>query len=496
MYKNLLKLQGSLLEAVPWNRAEKGAPGSGFRTRGEGLSLATRLIHDAANNEAARHALASEPGYEDVGRLRPRDVAARLGDHFGRGAIRLGDARGGSFGLFQVAAQQHEKPESPQTIGGAGMEKEQQRKSWIRISVVDDESNRPISGVTLKVTLPGGSEVFRQSEPQGVMIDKIDAGTCNVTSSFYGVTRFETFSFVSMGKREGAPGGSSAGPRMSGVCIANIKEHKVKKGESILSLAKANGMQWQELAIFNWGTSEPNQINVHLREDVGCTKKTADGHNYMFDDSDDPGIMYIPRVWEEKGLKTEQEHVIRVRPSLGGTVLSFQMVDDDTQLLLPRHGYVVYNPQGQEIARGQTDDDAYGRARVPGPGEYTVTRDAGERFSLSGKAYDRAVQQALANAAITVRPEGEAAQTITSGGDGSISVADLPRGAVVFEHGGAEFALYLDGNVHDAIVFLSKGESGGGEAPTSGKTWEDSIPPQANDPAAADPAPEIDPKDF
>ena len=95
-------------------------------------------------------------------------------------------------------------------------------------------------------------------------------------------------------------------------CIAEITEHKVKTGESIKSLATANVMTWQELAIFNWGTSDPDEINKHLREDVGCTKM-IDRHNYRLDDSDNPGIMYIPRKWSQSGLATDQVHTIRVR---------------------------------------------------------------------------------------------------------------------------------------------------------------------------------------
>jgi hypothetical protein len=40
---------------------------------------------------------------------------------------------------------------------------------------------------------------------------------------------------------------------------------------------------------------------------------TKNGKNYMFDDSDDPGIIFIPRPWKLTGLVTDATHVLRVR---------------------------------------------------------------------------------------------------------------------------------------------------------------------------------------
>ena len=499
MYRNLLRIRGNELELATWHKTDLKPGLDGFRTRGEGYGLVEELVYDPLSVEAARHVLGAELGFEDVGRLKNAQVAARLGEQLHDGVMRIGAPRASGV-LFPSSGAIEEKVEA-QSARGAGSTPQEQRKAWIKIKVVDDETDRPISGVMLKVTLPGGSEVFRQTDPQGVMIEKIDPGTCNVSSSFGGVTRYETLGFVRMGKLDSKPALTPEQQReqdsraIGGACIANVKEHKVKKGESILSLAKANGMQWQELAIFNWGTSVPDEINVHLRDEVGCTKKTADGFNYMFDDSDDPGIMYIPKVWEEKGLKTEQEHVIRVKPPKGGTMLTFQLVEEDTELLLPHHAYTIYNAQGSEISRGETDDDAFGRARVPGPGEYLVSPGTTERFSVSGIAFDRAVLSPLANAAVTVTAGGAAPRQVTTGGGGELNVADLPKGTVNFEHKGAEFALFVDRDIADAIVFLSATPAEAQE-PESEETWEDLVHPPEEDETGGDPAPGIDPDDF
>lgn len=69
--------------------------------------------------------------------------------------------------------------------------------------------------------------------------------------------------------------------------------YKVKDGDSIKSIAESLGMTWQELAILNWGTDVPDQINWYLVHYVGCWKKAGE-HNFAFTSSDNPGIVWLP----------------------------------------------------------------------------------------------------------------------------------------------------------------------------------------------------------
>ncbi len=94
--------------------------------------------------------------------------------------------------------------------------------------------------------------------------------------------------------------------------IGEIEEHQVRTGETLQSLAEANGLTAAELARFNFGTDDPDAVNDHLHNDVGCTRRDASGQ-FIFDDNDDPGIILIPKPWEQPGLATDQFHTIRVR---------------------------------------------------------------------------------------------------------------------------------------------------------------------------------------
>ncbi|WP_308197959.1 HET-C-related protein [Anaeromyxobacter oryzisoli] len=72
------------------------------------------------------------------------------------------------------------------------------------------------------------------------------------------------------------------------------RAHRVKDGETLERLARANGLTWQELARHNFGTAVPAEVNRLLRERVGCTRMTYDGQNYVFTSQDSPGIIQIP----------------------------------------------------------------------------------------------------------------------------------------------------------------------------------------------------------
>jgi hypothetical protein len=89
--------------------------------------------------------------------------------------------------------------------------------------------------------------------------------------------------------------------------------HRVRAGDTLESLAERANMTWHDLAKFNFDTDEPKRVNKALRSQVGCTRKTKDGKNYVFDDSDEPGIVFIPQKLERRRASTGQAHTLRVR---------------------------------------------------------------------------------------------------------------------------------------------------------------------------------------
>src|SRR4029077_19303949 len=73
--------------------------------------------------------------------------------------------------------------------------------------------------------------------------------------------------------------------------------HRVKSGDTPASIAAHAGLSWDDIAQFNWETSDPEALQSSFRDQVGCTRKTPDGKKFLFDDADDPGVIMIPRPW-------------------------------------------------------------------------------------------------------------------------------------------------------------------------------------------------------
>lgn len=62
-------------------------------------------------------------------------------------------------------------------------------KTWIKFMIIDDETEEPVSGVTLKVILPDGTSANKKSGPDGLIeFDNIDSGTCEIERMLDGDT--------------------------------------------------------------------------------------------------------------------------------------------------------------------------------------------------------------------------------------------------------------------------------------------------------------------
>ena len=91
--------------------------------------------------------------------------------------------------------------------------------------------------------------------------------------------------------------------------------YKVQDGDSIKSIADSLGMRWQDLAILNWSTDDPDQINWYLVHYVGCWKK-AGAYNYMFTSTDDPGILWLPFLLPTEPMRVRRGVIFVSRYSI------------------------------------------------------------------------------------------------------------------------------------------------------------------------------------
>lgn len=205
-------------------------------------------------------------------------------------------------------------------ISGVGAEVEARARQpdaleSIRFVVVEDETWSALAGIALGVTLPGGTQKTATTGEDGSIEHAgIKRGVCDVTSPTEGARLSNSFEVVSLDLGEPPPPAPDAGkPDARRHFAMTIHRHKVKRDETLDSVARGYGLTWKRLADFNWGTTDPEQINRHLYADVGCRERTRDRKNYLFDDEDDPGILYIPRPWRRGSIDTDRTYTLRLR---------------------------------------------------------------------------------------------------------------------------------------------------------------------------------------
>lgn len=290
--------------------------------------------------------------------------------------------------------------------------------AWIRFKVVHHLTGEPYLGVRLSVRTPTGGEYEYRTGKDGVIdIQEIRPGTCDVWCELDRPRLKDTVAFVGLGEAGGtgvppvsggpavspeaggtgvspATGGTGVSPVPTGpdnapelqnprsnpvprrpigdwgqraTWIAHVLEHRVQTGETLASIAAAHDLTWQELAEFNWGTSSPDRINQHLRDDVGCTRKTPDGFNYVFTSADEPGLIYVPKPWQQTSLPTGRTHTIRVRVAAGLRLI----LENQDDLRIPEAEYEATLADGT-VHKGRLGRSGISLIKDPPPGPVEV----------------------------------------------------------------------------------------------------------------------------
>lgn len=68
----------------------------------------------------------------------------------------------------------------------------------------------------------------------------------------------------------------------------------------------AEGITWQEVALFNWGTDEPAEVNEALRQTIGCEQPAEDPSESKLTPSkgpETPGSIKVPKLLKQEDLK-------------------------------------------------------------------------------------------------------------------------------------------------------------------------------------------------
>jgi len=118
---------------------------------------------------------------------------------------------------------------------------------------------------------------------------------------------------------------------MGHVFEARGRPYEPKPGETLAQIAQKEceaGVGWRELALFNWGTDKPQEVNRALIEIVGCSLIKEDPSQSVLDPKlGTRGRLLIPKIFKCSGLSTDQTHTITIRKRLPVPAISITKLD-------------------------------------------------------------------------------------------------------------------------------------------------------------------------
>jgi len=109
------------------------------------------------------------------------------------------------------------------------------------------------------------------------------------------------------------------------------RPYSPKKGETLAQIANKEcepGVSWRELALYNWATDKPKEVNRALIEIVGCSEVKNDPSESVLDPGRGAdGRLLIPKIFKRSGLGTDLTHTITVRKRLPAPAISITHLD-------------------------------------------------------------------------------------------------------------------------------------------------------------------------
>lgn len=276
----------------------------------------------------------------------------------------------------------------------------------VRIRVVEDATGKPIpnvkisfwgdalppiytnaEGVAEAANVEGRTYIAEcplEDKPLSQILDYVGEGETPVHPQPKSSEPDSSTELVSSSNSGSAGASASSSSPQPEFVIAQVKEYKVKTGDTLQSIGFKEEQYFlpEDVSYFNWGVVTNEETQEKLRDFVGCTKKDKDG-DYVFDDSDYPGIIYLWKKWEMEGVHINEMRTLRVRKCLveqqvkdASHWIELHVIDDASDKSLPGITLKLSFP-----GKGTTDyvADSNGLIRVEGlePGDCTITAVTG-----------------------------------------------------------------------------------------------------------------------
>lgn len=95
------------------------------------------------------------------------------------------------------------------------------------------------------------------------------------------------------------------------------KLYRSKSGDTLETIAEreaaaGNPVTAEEIARFNWGTDDPEEIQTLLRDELGARARDGEAAFVLSSDDQPRRDLRIPEKFEQRGFSLERTHQIRV----------------------------------------------------------------------------------------------------------------------------------------------------------------------------------------
>ncbi len=196
--------------------------------------------------------------------------------------------------------------------------------SWLVVKMLEDTTGTAAAGVKLSIKFADG---YTTQFPAGLTgrldIRAVAAGLCEIGCQAEDPYIGDCYCYVGEGKDpiekdpdpvfQGKTNMTDEHKLTRGSHIIEVVAYRVKDYDTLESVAQDHGMTAGQLAYFNYGVKNPDEINRMLFYNVGCDLKTDDGRCFRFESSNTPGLIYIPKHWSGLKLESGREHIVRLK---------------------------------------------------------------------------------------------------------------------------------------------------------------------------------------
>ena len=194
-------------------------------------------------------------------------------------------------------------------------------KSFFSVRLVADASDESISGVKLIAEFPNGSKKEATTDRGGrIDIDFDGYGPATLTSSIKGAKRDEALVYVRTAATPSHNAKDLGDADLNGKPLVSILEYRVRTGNTFDGIAKGYGMTNDDLALFNFGTTDADEVDKRLCSEVGARRNPTTKRVELSSDSK-PGIIYVPKPLRLLGMSLDRLHIVRISKATGRRVL-------------------------------------------------------------------------------------------------------------------------------------------------------------------------------